>query len=345
MNYQNIYFPKGKYIFNGQIESNISCNIVGDNAEIITNSTKGLSYMLILKDMETVNISGLKFNSNNIARGSISVENVENVNVKNCEFTGYTNIYGYYQTDSLLHVINGKRVNIENCYLHDSGYELDVKALNRAITVEDSNLVEIRGCKFNKVNQAIVTQNNKSIVTNCTFDYVEDNNIYNFSNDVKGLRGELIVTNNYISNRFDEGIVTNGKVNLITNNIFDNVPHCIKITGSMDCMIVTNNIFQNVKNKENKHGVVIASRDENFKIVDCSFKNNTIDIPVQCSDNGQILHFPIVERLSFTDNVITYYAISYGRGIYMKQVENLIFTNITYRFYYSNFILQEITFF
>lgn len=326
-NYKNLYFPKGIYIFNGSLDNICVENIVGDNAEIITTSTNGSNYMFIFKNKTHVTIKGMKFNSNNIARGCVSIQKSESVNVKDCEFTGYSNLNGYYQTDSCLHIGSCERVNVSNSNFHDSGYGLVTTALNRALTIEDCGLAEVNGCKFNKVNQAIVTMNNKTIVTNCVFDYVEDNNIYNFSSDSKGLRGELIVNGNYISNRYDEGIVTSGKVNVISNNIFDNVPNPIDINASIDRLIVTNNVFQNVKNSKGEHGVVISARNESYKIEDIVFKNNTIDIPVQCSGNGQILHFPIVTNLSFTDNIINFYAVSYGRGIYLKDVETLIFTN------------------
>lgn len=322
-----IYFPKGTYVFNESITNTKVSNIIGDDAEIITNSKNGHSYMFSFEGLEKITISNIKFNSNNVGRGCVSIRNVPNVEVKNCEFTGYSNVYGYYETDSCLLVGNSENVHITNCDFHDTGYDLVQEVLNRAVTVEDSEQAEIRACRFNKVNQAIVSMNNKTIVTDCVFDYVEDNNIYNFSNDDKGLRGELICTNNYISNRVDEGIVTSGKINLISNNIFDFVPNCIETSASVESLIVTNNVFRNVKNKDGEHGVVISSRDESYTIDDVVIKNNVIDIPVQCTGNGQILHLPTVKRLSFTDNVINFYAISYGRGIYFKTAEYLIFTN------------------
>lgn len=319
-NYKNLYFPKGSYIFNGSMDDASIENMVGDHAEIISTSTAGADYMLKIQNKKHVSIRGMKFNSNHIARGGVFILKSESVDVKDCEFTGYTNKSGYYQTDSCLNVSYCERVNVLNTYFHDTGYELNDSMLNRALTVDNGDLVEINGCKFNKVNQAIVTMNNKTIITNCTFDYVEDNNVYN-------LRGELIFTNNNVSNRNDEGVVTTGNVNVISNNIFDFVPHSIVIGASMERLIVTNNVFQNVKTKTNKHGVVISARSEEYKIDDLVFKNNTIDIPVQCDGNGQILHFPIVTNLSFTDNIINFYAVNYGRGIYLKDVETLIFTN------------------
>lgn len=324
-NHKNLYLPKGTYIFNGTVENAKACNIMGDNAEIKCDIAGPDDYMFKYDGVDRVSISGVKFNSNNLRRGNVFIANTPMVTIKDCEFTGYTNKYGYYQTDSSILVRDSVKTHISNCYFHDTGYELAEGSLNRAITLERIEHAEVRDTKFYKVNQGIVAANHNTIVAGCTFDYVEDNNIYNLTGE--GVRGELIVTDNYISNRFDEGIVTEGKVNIISNNIFDFAPHSIKICNSVEKMIITNNVFTNIKNKENKSGVIFSSRDVSYEIGDMTFKGNIIDIPVNCEGNGQIMDFPIVDRLLISDNNITYGAVSYGRGIHMNKVDNLIFTN------------------
>ena len=325
-NFRNIYFPSGTYIFNEYEEDCYAYNLYGTKAEIKRTSTDGLAYMFRFN--HNVNISDLKFNSNNVGRGCIMISGADNCYIENCDFTGYSNDYGHYQTDSLL-LLNGiERGVVENCNFHESGYELQnlTENLNRAITAQGCNLITISNSNFYKLMQAVATLNNQTIIKGCTFDYIKDNDVYNLSYEDE--EGNLIMSNNYISNRHDEGIVIRGKKTILSNNIIENIPTAINLAGDCEDLIISNNCFSHI-GTGSAIGNVLSFRDNDYKLTNLIFKDNNVTLTDEPNANGQYMFIGDCTNIDISNNNISYKGIDYARGIYINKVVNLKFLNNT----------------
>ena len=206
--------------------------------------TNGLHEWFKVSSIGKITIKNSKFNDNLKGRVILATENVEKINLINCEFTGYSKEFGYYQTDGLVRIDGGcKDILIDYCDFVESGYNYttQLEELNRCITFNDT-LIEnatVRDSKFYKVNQAIVSIAKNLTVDNCKFDSVKDNFIY-------CLGDTLTAINNKFINCQDEVIVTSTKTNFISSNYFKDFSNkAIAINGDLTLLDVKNNTFIN----------------------------------------------------------------------------------------------------
>lgn len=319
-NFETVIFPNGLFICNSE---NVECKaskVFGTNlSEIRATVVSSADYMwrFPATQSQDIEIKNMKFNSNNIRRGCVYIGGHNQCSIENCEFTGYSLSSGHYGTDSLLILNGGNTAYVNNCYFHDSGYQYEsgvTENLNRCITAQGLQEIHVENCRFYRVMQGIVTQNVINYINNCYFDFLKDNCIYNLkSDDNEEIVGELIATNNYLSNRNSEGIVTSGLSNIISNNIFEYIPNsAISIKSSLNDLIVNNNIFRNLYSSietTTASGTVIKDRSPSEHTVNnFIFNSNKVDTSAISSypSSGLILYLGSVDVCQFNDNIIKF---------------------------------------
>lgn len=325
-NFKDVYFPSGTYIYNNYNQDVYANKLHGDFAEIKRTGTDGLQAMFRIK--HDCSIENLKFNSNNVGRGCVIIDPTDNCYINNCDFTGYSNTYGYYQTDSLLMIGGVNKANVSNCNFHESGYELDPdgeNTLNRCITAQNCNIVTISNCDFFEVMQAIATLNNETIIKGCSFNYIKVNPVYNLSYENQD--GNLVFTGNYVSSYSVQGVTIRGKRNVISNNIFENTSICVWLAGNCEDVIMANNSFYKI-GINNVAGALFSSRDTSYTLKNLMFTGNTADIYYETdSNNGIYMTIPTATNVTITGNNIKYYGRNYGRGINVTAITNLVLTD------------------
>lgn len=234
--------------------------IIFGNGEIIANS--GITYMITTFD--SIIVSGIKFNSNDIGRGCIQVMDGHHAIVKDCLFTGYSATHGHELTDSLL-IFSGVRTSfVDNCVFEDSGYDYGTNpdTLNRCLThqyslSQDAGKCFVTNCRFNHVNQAIVSTGNIEIA-NCSFTDISDNCFYLF--------GSALITNCDIIGDDEGAIIANGNYQFV-NCYFRTGSISISINGNTDNLLVSNCRF------DNEGHAIFSSRDNAYTIGTCKFNN------------------------------------------------------------------------
>lgn len=329
-NFKNVEFPAGTFIYNSDVVTTTCTMVKGNGTEIKATESYAEAYSWTFVG-DTFKMDNMHFNSNNVRRGCVKATEQTMVEVTNCEFEGYSLDNGHYGTDGCLLIDSVQEVVVRDCYFHDSGYELTniVEHLNRGITAQQCERVEITGCRFLRLMQAIVLQNQSNIVSNCWFDYIKDNNIYNLKDDENEKAGDLIASLNYISNRHDEGIVTRGNDNIITGNIFENIPNkAIAIADNLLSLIITGNTFRKLENSVSSiTGEVVEARDTytTRKLV-FSHNNVALDLPTN-SNNGEWCNFSSVNEGIIDGNIVTYTGTASGKGILIQPNHSLHFTN------------------
>ena len=215
-------------------------NLDGGNFEF-SPSINGLGYHFdVTGDCE---IKGVKFDSKLRGRGFARFTNANCIKISDCYFTGYSKEYGYYKTDSALLIDeNILNVQIENCIFHNFGnqYGTASEDLNRCITLNNDSVINvtINNCTFSSVNQAIVSVCQTLSVTNCLFEDVKDNGLYNFSKE------KCTVSNCSFIDMKDEPIVSNTSWLSVTDCYFKNWSNkAIALCGDSTGLFVKGNYF------------------------------------------------------------------------------------------------------
>lgn len=288
----NIAFEEDLIINKQYVATNIA-KIDGRQRKFTIDSD-GLLYGLVFDGIDGLTLENIIFDCNLKGRGSIHLKNCKNVIINQCNFTGYTNQYGYGNTDSCVLLDSCENVTIKNCEFYNNGFDLGigVNELNRCVTTQSgSKNIHILNNSFVNVNQAIVGAGGSLIIDGNKFINVKDNSIYTSNNFVK-------ITNNLFNDEYDESLVIAGGYYEIYGNTFINIPsRAITFYGNITGLNIHNNTFINSLTT----GSILSTRDINITCSFLKFHHNTINYHAT-NHNDYMIWLPSCERLDISHN-------------------------------------------
>lgn len=275
----------------------------------------GLDKILDISNAAGYSIRGVKFNDNLRGRTAISLSNCTDFTVEDCTFTGYSADYGYYKTDSAIRLSTSNHGTIRgNRFTSFGNQYLPTQYLVRSITFDtnDVSYVHISDNNFSSVSQGIIINGGQhNIISNNTFDDVQDNCFYILSNT-----NDLLVSGNVIRNGHDEGIVLSGSnITLNNNSIIDSPNKAIAINGDTTNLLVQGNTFQNTSVAS---GSFIAFRANTYKLQKCLVQNNSF-FQAQSTTASEYFSFRgDVQDLNFSGNDIQVQTAAFQRMLYFN---------------------------
>ncbi len=295
------------YELSSPVDFDKKINLLGFGSEI--RATGGVEYTLSYKDVDGLVITGIKFNQNLMGRTALKLSRCSHFVIDNCNFTGYSKEYGYYQTDSAIQVNDCQYGKILFCKFEDWGYQYDNSTdnLNRCISIQGttSDKHVLIGNTFSRVNQGIIISCGNNIMLGNTFDEARDNPIYCVDNTES-----LIAQGNYFNAKYDECIVIKGKVFIISGNYFKNVPNkLISQTGDIETLKLSDFVLDD---SEITNGQVIVTRDKSYTIKNLELYHGQVKITSNETDHPYF-YFGNVENFYIVDNNIDVVTTEYQK--------------------------------
>ena len=251
--------------------------LIGDEgATIVSLGGGGSSYKVSFFECNNIVINGITFDSNNKARGSLSINDCDDVLIQNCKFKNhYSNDSDYYNTDSQVCITDSNRKKILNCYFYNVGYDIsETDHLIRCITDQGGIDTHINNCIFEKCNQAIVAYAENTIIENCFFREAVHNGIYAFKKEIKVLNNTFNNVAQPVTWCDTTEEVTERSVCIISNNFFiDSINRVIRLNGKGHTLKILNNIMiGDAQFLSNTHDAVL-----NFLIIDGNTYLNEVE--------------------------------------------------------------------
>ncbi len=256
---------------------------------------------------QNITIKNITFDLAKRGRGSLYFSKVQNLNLSNNTFTGYSKKYGYYKTDSSVLLENSKNVTIERNNFINNGFEYSNRDgdLNRSVTIQgnSSNQFKLLNNKFYKVNQAVVAMStgvNSFLIKGNRFEQIVDNALYLLT------IGRADIYSNVFLNSADEGIVISGGTFNIKSNQATNVRNkFLAVDNSVQSIdFAYNSVVTNLATKKSRPSAITwRPGRERALVTRLYIRDNSFNLDTAPS-NFDVFPFGNVKTFSFTNNKI-----------------------------------------
>ena len=293
-----LYIPIGTYAISGKLVLNKS--IKAERGAKLLCVKQGRDYMFSTANAELTSliVSGLTVDMQD-GRGVFYCNDLDYAEFRDCDISGYSAEYGYYQTDSGIMLNNVEETYIKDVRIHDHGdqYNSAIETLNRCITLQGNNkLAKFDNLKIERANEGVVIKCPALTVSinDSLFSETHDNSIY-------ALNVDFLTTSHTIFNeKFDESVVIgNGTYSFNDCTFKDSPGRTFGINADTQMLNIQD---CNFLNSAGFGGNPISFRNITYRINSLLFKNNKLNLyPSDSSSDiftlGQLDYFDISGNL------------------------------------------------